>query len=67
MPIMKVNGMHCAHCASSVEKAVKAIPGIKGATVDLAAKQLSYEEDSPVPRELVAKAISDLGFEPEQA
>lgn len=66
MKTIKVNGMHCGNCKAAVEKAVSAIPGIKSANVDLAKKELQYDEhDLPVPVEQIKNAIIAIGFEPE--
>lgn len=70
MPVIKVNGMHCANCKKAVEEAVARIDGIKSAHVDLAKKELDYEEKDggkPVSVDIIIDAIEDLGFQPEKA
>lgn len=65
MPTIKVDGMHCGHCKKRVEEAVSGIPGVKSATVDLAKKEVEYQEDgAPVAVETVMQVIRDAGYEP---
>ena len=51
MKTLKVNGMHCGHCKASVEEAAAKIPGVSKPEVDLAAKELRFEESGPVDLE----------------
>lgn len=65
MQTLKVNGMHCGHCKASVEEAAAKIPGVSKPEVDLAAKELRFEESGPVDLEALKTAIRDIGFDPE--
>lgn len=65
MKILKVNGMHCGHCKAAVEEAAGKISGVSKPEVDLAAKELRYEESAPVDQEALKQAIRDIGFDPE--
>lgn len=60
-----VRGMTCNHCVQSVTTAVTKLPGIRGVQVDLPTGRVSYENAGGVPRERVAAAIRDAGFEPQ--
>ena len=57
--------MHCGHCKASVEEAAAKIPGVSKPEVDLAAKELRFEESGPVDLEALKTAIRDIGFDPE--
>ena len=61
--IISIEGMNCGHCSGSVEKALRDVPGVKEATVDLAAKKAAVEADAEVTDETLKKAVTDAGFE----
>ncbi len=61
MTTITVNGMSCQHCVASVQQALEEIPGISHVTVDLDKKLVSYDGDVGI--EVVAKALSNIGFE----
>ena len=65
MQTMKVKGMSCGHCSAAVTEALEKIDGITSVTVDLLAGKAEWEESQPVDREVVKKAIFDIGFDPE--
>lgn len=65
MKTLKVNGMHCGHCKASVEEAAAKVPGVSKPEVDLAAKELRFEESGPVDLGVLKTAIRDIGFDPE--
>ncbi|MGE9984558.1 heavy-metal-associated domain-containing protein [Desulfovibrio sp. SGI.169] len=65
MKTLKVNGMHCGHCKAAVEEAASGVPGVSAPEVDLAAKELRYEESAPVDLDALKSAIRDIGFDPE--
>ena len=57
-----IEGMQCPHCSAAVEKALRAVPGVKEATVDLAAKTASVEAEG-VSDETLTKAVTDAGYQ----
>ena len=61
MNVVKIDGMSCGHCTAAVEKALKELPGLTNVVVNLEKKQASY--DGEIASELVAEAISKIGFE----
>lgn len=63
--IITVNGMNCGHCSASVEKALHAIDGVKSAKVDLEKKTATVTLDADVADDVLTKAITDAGFEPQ--
>ncbi|WP_022656690.1 heavy-metal-associated domain-containing protein [uncultured Desulfovibrio sp.] len=65
MKTLKVNGMHCGHCKAAVEEAAAKVSGVSKPEVDLAAKELRYEECGPVELNALKSAIRDIGFDPE--
>jgi len=60
--VLSVEGMNCNHCASAVEKALRSVPGVKEATVDLAAKKATIETEGNVAGELLKQAVALAGF-----
>lgn len=64
MSTLHIDGMHCGHCKNAVEKAAAAVAGVLNPTVDLANKQLHFEESAPVDMDTLKKAVRDIGFEP---
>lgn len=62
MPTIKISGMSCGHCVSSVTKALNEIDGIKNVEVSLEKKEARYEEEKPVDRDLIKKAVAAIGF-----
>ncbi len=61
--IIGINGMNCGHCSASVEKALRALPGVADVRVDLAAKTAVVELTDDTADEVLAKTVTDLGFE----
>lgn len=59
----KVLGMRCAGCAANVEGIAKRQPGVRDASVNLAAKTLTIETDGPVDAKSLQLAVADGGFE----
>ncbi len=59
-----VLGMTCASCAGRVEKAIRAAPGVRSATVNLAAERAWVEMDDTGTPEAVSQAIRSAGYEP---
>lgn len=63
---LSVPGMHCDHCRSSIEGALRPLPGVREATVDLAARTVTvaYDEQQVDERSIVT-AIEDQGYDVE--
>jgi len=59
-----VLGMTCASCVGRVEKAIRAAPGVKSATVNLAAERARVEFDDSGSPAAVTQAIRAAGYEP---
>lgn len=59
-----VLGMTCASCVGRVEKAIRAAPGVKTATVNLAAERARVEMDEAGSAAAVTQAIRSAGYEP---
>ena len=59
-----VLGMTCASCVGRVEKAIRAAPGVKSATVNLAAERARVEIDDAGSAAAVTQAIRAAGYEP---
>ncbi|NLI22531.1 MAG: heavy-metal-associated domain-containing protein [Clostridiales bacterium] len=58
-----IEGMSCNHCKMHVEKALGALPGVKKATVDLAAKNAKVELTAEVSDAAIRDAVSEAGYE----
>ena len=61
--ILKVEGMTCGHCKAAVEKALKAVDGVEDAVVDLEEKTAEVTLNKEVPDDVLAKAVTDAGYE----
>ena len=59
-----VLGMTCASCVGRVEKAIRAAPGVKSATVNLAAERARVEMDDTGSAAAVTQAVRSAGYEP---
>ena len=59
-----VLGMTCASCVGRVEKAIRAAPGVKSATVNLAAERARVEIDDAGSAAAVTQAIRAADYEP---
>lgn len=57
----QVQGMSCGHCVRAVTQAVRQID--PQAKVDVRLDQGKVEVDSTQPRETIAKAIADEGYQ----
>ena len=57
----KVQGMTCNHCVRAVTEAVRRVDAAARVDIDLAAGAVSV--DSSVPRERLAEAIREEGYE----
>ncbi|MBU0674627.1 MAG: cation transporter [Proteobacteria bacterium] len=65
MATVKISGMRCGHCVGSVSKALSEIEGVSNVQVDLDKGQATYDEKQTVSKEVIKKAIADIGFEAE--
>jgi len=63
---IKVEGMSCNHCKMAVEKAAGSVDSVKGAVVNLDAKEVvvTFEGDEAAVLESVKSAVKDAGYEP---
>lgn len=61
--IMVIEGMMCMHCKAHVEKALNAVEGVNGVSVELEAKTATVSSDVEIANELLAKAVTDAGYE----
>jgi copper ion binding protein len=55
--------MSCQHCVSSVTKALEQLEGVKNVEVSLEKAEARYDEDKPVDRDTVRKAVQDAGYD----
>lgn len=60
---VSVKGMSCQHCVSSVTKALEQLEGVKNVEVSLEKAEARYDEDKPVDRDTVRKAVQDAGYD----
>jgi Cu+-exporting ATPase len=60
-----IHGMSCASCVAAVERALIEVPGVRAATVNLAAERASirYDPSQAAPHALI-RAVADAGFTP---
>lgn len=57
-----LRGMSCASCVNRIEKAISTVPGVRRASVNLAAERAQVEGGDPAA---VAAAIRGAGYEPD--
>ena len=62
-PVLKVNGMSCQHCVMSITKALSQLDGIKNVQVDLATREVRFDNTKEVVPNWIEKAITDAGYE----
>jgi len=58
-----IKGMSCQHCVSAVTKALEQLDGVKNVEVSLEKGEARFEEEKPVDRESLRKAVQDAGYE----
>ena len=58
-----VTGMTCGHCVSSVTEQIRGIDGVSDVTVDLGTGAVIVTADRPVPRDSVAAAVREAGYQ----
>ncbi|MGI6529865.1 MAG: heavy-metal-associated domain-containing protein [Clostridia bacterium] len=60
--VIQIEGMTCNHCKSHVEKALNSLDGVS-AKVNLKKKNAVVDLKSDVDDYILAKAVSDAGYE----
>ncbi len=60
----EVRGMTCASCVAHVEKALAKTPGVRQASVNLAAERVEVALNEGAKAETIAQAVRDAGYEP---
>ena len=61
--LFPVTGMMCAACAATVEKTVSSVPGVRAASVNLAANEISISWDPAVTSpESIARLVEEAGY-----
>ena len=58
-----VAGMSCAHCVQAVTAELAKLPGVLHVQVDLASGVATVRSDRELPREAVATAVDEAGYE----
>jgi len=58
-----IKGMSCQHCVSAVTKALEQLDGVKDVEVSLERGEARFEEEKPVDRETLRKAVQDAGYD----
>ncbi len=61
--ILKVKGMSCQHCVMSVTKALGQLEGIKNVQVDLAKREVQFDNTKEIASNRIAKAVEEAGYE----
>ena len=62
---LKVSGMHCNHCVDKITRFVGEVDGVSEVSVDLEAKIVCVDYETPATLEAIKEAILDSGFEVE--
>ena len=62
---LEVGGMHCKACVDKIMRFVGEIEGVSEVIVDLEAKIVRVDYESPATIEAIKEAILDSGFEVE--
>jgi len=60
---IEIRGMSCGHCVAAVAGALSGLPGVKNVQVSLERGEVTFDEETPVSRELIRKAITEAGYE----
>jgi copper chaperone len=63
MATIKIKGMSCNHCVMAVTKALGGIDGVSNVKVDLAKGEATFDEATPVDRNVISERIKKAGFE----
>jgi len=62
MTHIKIEGMSCRHCVMAVKKALEDIEGIVHVEVDLASGEATFDEISPVSKEIIKEHVEKAGY-----
>ncbi len=62
MKNIKIEGMSCRHCVMAVKKALEDIEGIAHVKVDLANGEATFDEMSPVSKEIIKEHLEKAGY-----
>lgn len=60
---ISVTGMTCQNCVRHVSQALSALPGVRSVNVDLSSGAASLEVEGEIPREQLAAALDEEGYE----
>ena len=63
MATIQIKGMSCNHCVMAVTKALGGIDGVSNVKVDLAEGEATFDEATPVDRNVIGERIRKAGFE----
>ena len=63
MTTIKIKGMSCNHCVMAVTKALNGIAGVKNVKVDLKAGAATFDEEKPIPAEVIREQIKKAGYD----
>jgi copper chaperone len=63
MATVRIKGMSCNHCVMAVTKALSGIDGVSNVKVDLAKGEATFDEETPVDRNVIGERIRKAGFE----
>lgn len=61
--VISIEGMMCNHCTGTVQKALEAVEGVKAVTMSLEQKNAAVELAFDVADDVLAKAVTDAGYE----
>ncbi|QTV80641.1 heavy-metal-associated domain-containing protein [Microbacterium sp. NIBRBAC000506063] len=61
--VFEVNGMTCAHCERAITAELAELRGVTGVDVDTGSGWVRVQAEAPVPREEIARAVDDAGYE----
>lgn len=62
--LIKVEGMSCKHCVMHITEALGEVPGVTDVVVSLEAGTATVDTNAPVTNEVLAAAITDVGYTP---
>jgi copper chaperone len=59
----QVVGMTCGHCVSAVREELAGLSGVRSVDVELESGRVTVSSDRPLPRESVAAAVEEAGYQ----